>query len=364
MGVMSPAVDAPGSVLVYVGLDLVGDGLIRLPFVRALRNAFPSAEITWLAGRGRSVYAHALAPLVEGLIDEVVEEADVGRSWTELLARPLRGTALQGRHFDLVIDSQRRVATTLLVKRIPHRTFVSGTARFRFSELQPGAARPAGPAAVGRLLELVELASGRPADTSPPLVCDLRFDRLAERLLPAGRSYVGFSPGGPSTLLCWPLERFLALAEAQLAAGRVPVIFLGPQESDWAETVSRRLPDALLPLQDEATEGIELSPILTIALARRLSVAVANDTGVGHMFAAADCPLVSLFGPTRPEKFAPLVSRRRVLRAQDHGGTEMACIPQEAVEDAVNALLDEEDDRRATPRPAVLESRLSAGVSR
>ena len=144
MVVMSPVLDAPGSVLVYVGLDPVGDGLIRLPFVRALRNAFPSAEITWLAGRGRSVYAHALAPLVEDLIDEVLEEA-----------------------------------------------------------------------------------SGRPADTSPPLV-----------------------------------------------------------------------------------------------------------------------------------------RRRRVLRAQDHGGTEMACIPQEAVEDAVNALLDEADDRRATPRPAAWESRLSAGVSR
>ena len=50
----------PETILVYVGLDLMGDGLMKLPFVRALRNAFPDARITWLAGKGRTVYAHEL----------------------------------------------------------------------------------------------------------------------------------------------------------------------------------------------------------------------------------------------------------------------------------------------------------------
>lgn len=43
----------PASVLVYVGIDAVGDGLIKLPFVRSLRAAFPAARITWLAGKGQ-----------------------------------------------------------------------------------------------------------------------------------------------------------------------------------------------------------------------------------------------------------------------------------------------------------------------
>ena len=41
---------------------------------------------------------------------------------------------------------------------------------------------------------------------------------------------------------------------------------------------------------------------VTIALAKRLTLAVANDAGVGHMLAAANCPLVSLFGPTPPDQ--------------------------------------------------------------
>ena len=68
-------ISASTSVLVYVNGDLVGDGVMKLPFVRALRHAFPNAHITWLAGIWKSAYAHQLAPLVQGLIDEVIEEA-------------------------------------------------------------------------------------------------------------------------------------------------------------------------------------------------------------------------------------------------------------------------------------------------
>src|SRR5690242_11514900 len=102
----------PSSILVYVGLDLMGDGLMKLPFIRALRGAFPAARITWLAGKGKTVYAGPLKPLVAGLIDEVIEDAGIGSKAAELLRRPLAG-----RRFDLIIDTQRRVLTTLILKR-------------------------------------------------------------------------------------------------------------------------------------------------------------------------------------------------------------------------------------------------------
>ncbi len=110
---------APGTILVYVGRDLMGDGLIKLPFVRALRAAFPDARITWLAGTGTTVYGGPLSPLVAGLIDEIIEDAGIGRKAIELLRRPL-----PDREFDLVIDTQRRILTTLILKRIRHRILV------------------------------------------------------------------------------------------------------------------------------------------------------------------------------------------------------------------------------------------------
>src|ERR1700730_14403485 len=96
------------NILVYSGLELLGDGLMKLPFVRTLRKAWPAARITWLAGKGRTVYAGALQPLVRDCLDEVIEAAGIGIAARELLHRPL-----PGRRFELVIDTQRRVLTTL-----------------------------------------------------------------------------------------------------------------------------------------------------------------------------------------------------------------------------------------------------------
>jgi ADP-heptose:LPS heptosyltransferase len=354
---MSPAVETPGTVLVYAGLDQVGDGLVKLPFLRALRNAFPNAEITWLAGRGKSAYAHGLAPLVRDLVDRVVEEAAVGVSWREALGRPLKGTSLEGRRYDLVIDSERRIGTTLLLRRIPHGCFVSGAAGYFFSDRRPAPRKVKAPARVRRLLDLVELASGRPADTAGAPPGDPRNDDLAATLLPAGRRYIGLAPGAGNAQKCWPLERFIALAKAQQAAGRKPVVFLGPEEAGWAARVKREVPGILLPLQSDAVQRHGPSPLVTIALAQRLALAVANDAGIGHMMAAANCPLVSLFGPTLPEKSAPVVRHGRVLRARDfsagdagkppgegsenHSQDTMERIPLSAVQEAIEDLLGE-----------------------
>lgn len=150
-----------------------------------------------------------------------------------------------------------------------------------------------------------------------------------------GRRYVGFAPGAGGRHKCWPLDRFIAVAAEMVEQGRVPVFLLGPNEAKWADLVRAVLPAALTPLQQAA----KVTPMLTIALARRLTAAVANNSGTGHMLAAADVPLVSLFGPTPPEKFAPRTRRLTVVKAQDWGGEAMERIPVEAVIAAVREML-------------------------
>jgi ADP-heptose:LPS heptosyltransferase len=77
----------------------------------------------------------------------------------------------------------------------------------------------------------------------------------------------------------------------------------------------------------------------TIAVAKRLAVVVANDSGTGHLFGAAGRPIVSLFGPTDPRRWAPFAPLRKTLWAREFGGEAMDCIPAEAVIGAVEDLL-------------------------
>ena len=186
-------------------------------------------------------------------------------------------------------------------------------------------------------MDLASLASGRPLGglAPAPLAIDAAADAAAAALLPAGPAYVGLAPGAGGRHKCWPLDRFIALGAAQAERGRVPVFLLGPGEAGWAEAVAAALPTALLPLQRVAT----VTPLLTIALGRRLAAAVANDSGTGHMLAAADRPLLSLFGPTPAAKFAPDTPRGRVIRAQDFGAETMDAIPLAAVETALAGMM-------------------------
>lgn len=322
-----------GSILVYVGVDLVGDSLMKLPFLRALRSGFPEARITWVAGQDTSVFANVMQPVASGLIDEVIERANLGRAASELLRRPMGGAA-----FDLIIDTQKTLLTTLVLRKIPHRLFISGTARFLLSERRPrwGYRPPAH--MVRRMLDLLELALGHPLPTPDSIPVDIPPDmsQATRELLPPGPAYVGLAPGAGGRHKCWPLENFILLAKAQVERGRTPVFLLGPQEKGWEESLRTAVPSALFPLQ---AAGVGPSPLFTIALGQCLQAAVCNDSGLGHMMASADTALVSLFGPTSPSKFSPLSRRLTVLAAQRWGGRDMALIPAQAVVEALDDRL-------------------------
>jgi len=319
------------TLLIYVHEDRLGDALLKLPAMAALRTAFPGYRITWRAGCGPSVFNTTLAPLAGGLVDSVQEAPPLGCAWREWLRRPA------GPGHDIIIDTQTVVRSTLLLRRLPHRLFVSPALGFRLSRRRPPQRRLAGNLSQ-RLLQLFALAAGRsalaPGELPPP---PPRFRDAAAKLLPAGPAYIGLAPGAGGRDKCWPLQDYLNLGREQLRRGRVPVFLLGPEERDWVAEVRAAVPGALLPEMD-AAPGKE-GPLLTLALAGRLRLAVANDAGTGHLLAAAGTPLLSLFGRTSEEKFIETGGRRRVLRARDFGGEGVDAIPYSAVAAVVEEML-------------------------
>jgi len=325
------------SILIYVGLDRVGDSLLKLPFVRGLRKAFPDARITWVAGKETSVYASVMAPLVDGLLDEVIEYAGIGLHPSELLRKPL-----SGRRFDLVIDTQKIFWTSLSLWRVPHKVFVSPAGRFLLSSVKPPKGYKFPKSMQRQLLDLLELASGdtfeSPTRLELPSPPEYQVDAL--KLLPPGIPYIGFAPGSGGKPKCWPLDNFIRIAQLQAERNRVPVFFIGPQELDMKDEIRKNVPSALFPLQ---TINNDFDPLYTIALSQRLDAAVSNDSGVGHMLAIGGRPLISLFGPTVPEKFMPMSDVVTLIEAKNYagkeGGRQMSLIPVEDVNQALESAL-------------------------
>jgi len=332
-------VPSPNSILVYVGGDLVGDAIMKLPFVRALREAWPDAHITWCAGKHRSAFARELAPLVTELIDEVIEEAGFDQPLSLILNRPLAG-----RHFDLVIDTQRGIGITLLLHRMRHNQLVSGAARFLLSSVRPGRHYQRPDSMVSQINDLITLASGKPAVATGQLKLEPGVIASAAAALPEGPDYVGLAPGAGGRHKCWPLDKFVALAQQQQSRGRIPAFILGPAEAEMADQIREAVPNARFPTI--GADGSPPNPTIpfSIAIGQRLAVAVANDSGAGHILAAANTKLISLFGPTPAAKFAAAATNLEIIEASKFGSTAMSAIPVDAVSDAIERLIEPTSD--------------------
>jgi len=326
-----------GSILVYVTSDAdnaLGENVLKLPLLLALTAAFPAARIAWVPGTSGAFHLRAaLAPLVAGRIAEFITDLAIPTDPRQSL--PLawrRGHSILERHFDLIVDTQRYLGRTLFLRRIPHQRFVSGTWRYFWSNAAPPrplSRRP--PCLVDKLLGLAAAAAGRPVIVDNPIPLPASFRARAAALLPEGSIYVGLAPGAGNKARrkCWPLDAFVELARQQVERGRVPVFVLGPEEAEWTGRLRAAVPSALLPSSADA------GPCLAAALGERLSAAVANCSGTGHLLAAGGAPMVSLYGPTRPEKYAPFARALICLKAQDFGSDKIDAIPLAAVAAAV-----------------------------
>ncbi len=339
------------SILVYVTSHVdnaIGENVIKLPLLLALSTGFPSAKISWVPGTSGAFYLqNELAPLVDGRISEFITDLDIPVDPRS--AMRARHPILE-RHFDLIIDTQRYLGRTLFLRRIPHDRFISGTWRYFFSNAPPPRGVPRRPSRLSdKLLGLAAAAAGQEIPVPNPISIPQVLRNCAAGLLPPGPVYVAFSPGAgvKHTGKCWPLDRFVTLAQHQVERGRVPVFFIGPDERDWYEPLRRAVPQALFPEQhgDGSTPPAVRGPSLVVALAERVSAAVANCSGTNHLLAAGGAPMVSLYGPTRPEKYAPFSRALVCLKAQDFGSESIEAIPLSAVAAAL--------ERQVTVGPAV-----------
>ena len=137
----------------------------------------------------------------------------------------------------------------------------------------------------------------------------------ADRLLAAHNDsgpLVGINPGAGRLIKEWPPERFAAVARALATDDGATIVLLGAEgDRTQADGVRQALPPdvALIDLVGRAPL-VELAAVLA-----RLSVLITGDTGPSHLAATVDTPVVALFGPTDPNRYAPLTPHAEVVHA-------------------------------------------------
>ena len=325
------------SILVYSGGEAIGDALYKLNFIKNLRYNFPDSKITWLAGQGKTEYSYNLKPLVNNLIDEVVDNLKIGvNPFIEFIKpSPIK------KEYDVIIDTQTVVLPTLCLKKIKHKIFLSASAKWIFSDLKPNNFSIKDSSLNDRLNIFIKLINNNEVKYGKKdIKIEDKYIKLSNTLLPKGKTYIGISPGAGDKAKIWPLNKFVKLAQGQVNKNRIPVFFLGPDEKNLLEIIKKDVPQAIFPeWTDTAIKSGLKGPILVIALAKKVNVAIANDSGTGHMFAVAGTKLISLFSKHNSIKYAPNTKELIILDSKKWGGVDPNLIPLQEVEKSINKLL-------------------------
>lgn len=268
----------------------LGDAVMSVPAVRAIKRGRPDAEVT-IAAPEKLLH-----------LWRKVEEADavVSISGKRLFrdVRILRRNA----PFDAAIlfPNSLRCALEVWLAGVPRRIGFSGHARRWLLHQMPRRKKPAGP--VHHATAYMQLAMTCGADAVPiEAGAPRRKTRTMRCALCPGAEY------GPAKR--WLPERFAEVAQEISRRHNVTWALFGTA-SDTA--VGAKIASALGPICDNRIGQTTLEQL--IAELEECDLLLTNDTGTMHLASLLGVPVVAIFGSTEPRLTAPFGSRREIIR--------------------------------------------------
>jgi len=306
----------PGRLLVSK-LSAVGDTVVLVPALRALRRRYPAAQITFLCS-SINVDVTGCFPTVGGrrLVDDIILwdlAAYAKQPWTLLpFLRSLRAC-----RFDVTIDFEQWIRATSLVTAVvgaPRRFGFRTKGQHRHYAYNGTVAAPPQQHEVRNFLALAALADARDDDGAPRLALPSDALAWADAQLPprTGGPRIAFHPGCGATGRPreWPAAHYVELGRRLLAEHQATLVLTGgPGERDLAERIRQALaapsqtPNPKSEIQNAAgpTTFAQFAALLS-----RCDILVCGNTGALHIGAAAGTHVVGLHGPTNPNKWGPV----------------------------------------------------------
>jgi heptosyltransferase-1 len=296
-------------------MSAIGDTVLTLPVLCALRRAFPQAFIAWIVER-------AAAPMLQGhdALDELIV---LPRLWLKSPREIWRlRSGLSSLRIETTIDPQSVSKTALAcwLSGAPRRIGFGGHYGKELSPWLNNERLVHRQAHItDRSLELLEPLGVQPgpAEFRVPRSAPAQATIAAHlSKIKLENDYAIVNPGARWDSKLWPLERYAEVVNA-LASDhglRSVVVWAGDRERAWAEAIVAAAPKSAL--LAPKTDLLELT-----ALLRRARIFVGSDTGPMHTAAAVGTPCVAMYGTTRPEDCGPYGPEHIALQARYDDGS-------------------------------------------
>ena len=302
----------------------VGDLIVTLPALGALRQAFPHATIELLGNPSRAILAQH-----PGYVDRVIdlEHWDLYRLFSQ------QPTLSQG--LTTFLSSFELMLSYLPV---PDAIFPTNLRRYCQGEVltwQPHP--PPGVHITDHLLQPVRRFGRQPGDACPHVYLDPAAQEFAARFwqnagLP-DQGVIAFHPGSGGSYKLWPVAGWEQIMAWTAQQGLQGLLISGPAEQAHNAHLAH---SAHFPPWRQA-QNLPL-PYLAALLARCQAM-VGHDSGITHLAAAVGTTTLALFGPTDPLVWGPRSHRACVLQPESPGPLTLVHLPPDSVIQTLASLL-------------------------
>lgn len=301
--------------ILVIHFGQLGDVVLGLPALRAIRSHFPAAKITTLSGSS-TVEIIRLGDVSNDQIAVDRVKLRDGKKLESIFEIIRLVKDVRSRKFDLVVDINSLYETNLLgfLSGARHRLYANRENR----SLDWLANFPVKPPVedksmhhTDRYLAVLESMGLRGLERVATITPPAESVEAARLFLAThqikDRSLIGIFLGAGHPTRRWDIDKFVEVARRLSQNPRnQTLIFLGPEEREIRGGLGEKFGDAALVVDEMSLS--DLAGMLSC-----LKVLVAGDTGPMHLGAGVGAGIVLLSEKGSPSIFRPLVTRLRVL---------------------------------------------------
>jgi heptosyltransferase-3 len=271
----------------------IGDFVLTLPAIRALRDVFPEAELDILANRQIAPIALDAAQIAElAFLDDP--------AFARFFAAERGANGDYFKRYDFVIsylhDPEKIFEANVRASGVDH--FLAGPAKIG-----------AGSHATEQLVQPLRELGIQITDFAPRLKIGARARQQAQGRLGAP-FLIAIHPGSGSARKNWPIANWICLISDLLDRG-IQITLVGG-EADREQIAALR--DKFR--KNALSFAIDW-PLRHLAALVADTIFIGHDSGISHLAAASGARSLLLFGPTDPGIWAPRNDNARVLLAPD-----------------------------------------------